>query len=173
MPFPKTIPKKIAENGTVVALFRFANKDSAAIRYWEIYLYLVVDDNGRYRRYSACRHAPGSRLSLAGYFSCADRVSCEEAIDTFSRFSHVQINFDFAEGKILEHSTAEKEIIEVLERTHPELRIHIDLLRSGWFVFPATHAPSSPEPQTEPASSRFILSRSDWMALHYPQHAAA
>jgi len=157
MPFPRKLPEQILDAGTLLAQLWLTNKDEDSA-YSDNYYFLVVTEDRRFRIFYGDRFRHG-RTEYG--FLHGDRKSCEAAFDdlhgwlvSWKKYCYVAgVTFwgDTEDGKVLA-----KLFLDMFPDLEEFVRIEHRKLDSA-----------------NPKVKREILPRSDWMAIHYPQHVAA
>jgi len=164
MGFPTVLPKKVAEAGRqLVAQLRFESKNSFTNDH---YVFVVLSADGYY-----CVVYGGDDCDLTfqvvgrSKFQVSDSLEFAvakvcEIMGSWERDSALMI----AECECWYGTEATRSFVDKLLRELPSLRAIVR--------FANGETPDiAPEPETKPV--RTILSRSDWMARHYPNRVVA
>jgi len=146
MPFPTKLPKKVKDAGRLVAEFVYSYHDGSAR-----FCFIVNCFSGGHRSFFYIRNKHSKRLITAAFTK------------------GWTYNIKQLEIRLWESLGFIEEFVARLLREVPQHLIHIDRIGHG---MPSASVPESvPEPSQPPR--RPILSRNDWMKIHYPGHVPA
>jgi len=155
MPFPKTLPKQIAERGELVAQIRTEAQFRTSGAEFIIYL---AHRNGVFHTFCAYRGARTGRLTgLRSYTANYDHNAAASSVqyhindvmkNSLHQIADFTIRLDTVEGK---------EFADRFFAYNPEMKA----------VRKEQHEASAPK-EPEPKPPRIILSRNEWMVRHYP-----
>jgi len=163
MSFPKELPAKIINAGTPVAQIRLKRQGKKSIVFVnDRILYLSMGADGTFVCFVADDNDTEDDKSryvsnYGSYESCKGAV---QAINSDIVYWEKQASLNIVEWETLDETAVGREFSELFLDGHPErkdLDYTISFLTS----------------ETAPAPRRPILSRSEWMARHYPQPVAA
>jgi len=162
MPFPKKLPRKVIKDGElVVAQMRFqqSKPDVNSSFLEERFIFLVANAVGNCCSFIADYNRKTGRLV---YRAKAINVSSTmAAVDIgISIEDWKQFHLAVVECEACDDTKAGREFLEHLLRDNPELK---PVVRVG-----RREELSACDPERKPL--RVILSRSAWMARHYPNH---
>jgi len=156
MPFPEKLPKRVVDAGTLIAEMTFGSRAETTVEY---FIFVVLGNDGQFWTFY------GNLDTKTGVFEGEDHAhdwnSLENALTNVS--SIIAMVWQKARARVvackIQTDTVEAIAFNRLYRSkHPELK--------GTVVRVITERRRETAP--EPAPPRTILSRNDWMAIHYP-----
>jgi len=163
MSFPKQTPEIVAKAGTLIAQFRSDDTHLAKVlrAHADSHVYLVVDAEGNLILCSSKR-----QVSSGEFFDWEKRHCLKDSIFATTLICSIVDAWQEAchgvQGIIWNYTQEGKEFVLRLLDARPILKPFVQIRQ---------RKPSAPA-KPKPAPRRPILPRSDWMALHYPQHVA-
>jgi len=184
MSFPKKLPKAVAEAGQLIARFRAEDPCNAFDQRekGERFLYVVAENEHFFSVFEGERRLCMGKLPY-GKSTFKLRVWCnkhraqwrDNFLDNINQVlerwtNHLQLNI--VEGNIGTGNGAGKAFAICFMTWHPELA---NVVRDGLglTLLDGNGMPFTPVKEPAPKPTRIILSRTEWMARHYPQRAAA
>jgi len=163
MPFPQELPKEVADAGQLVAQFRFEDTKKS-----EEFFFMTFDDVGFFRFFHARRNNPSLRetkdeLILFGQYTLTTR-SVEDMVEYAAHYREIwknELYITLMEGEILTDTVGGKRLSRTCQREQKFTDACI-------YMGSKRHSLISSQESSMPL--RTILSRSAWMAIHYPKH---